>query len=70
VQQVLINLILNAIQAMERGTLTLRTFAEEGGSVGLSEDTGDGISHPISRRFSILSSPRNQRARVWAFSSA
>ena len=32
IQQVLINLMLNAIQAMEKGgTLTLRTFLEDGG---------------------------------------
>jgi PAS domain S-box-containing protein len=46
VQQVLINLMLNAIQAMEMGgTLTLRTFAEAGGGVRVEvRDTGDGIS--------------------------
>jgi len=44
IQQVLINLMLNAIQAMEKGgTLTLRTFAEDGG-VGVEvRDTGIGI---------------------------
>lgn len=44
IQQVLINLILNAIQAMEKGgTLTLRTFPEEKG-VGIEvRDTGIGI---------------------------
>ena len=45
IQQVLINLMLNAIQAMEKGgTLSIRTFAENGG-VGISvRDTGTGIS--------------------------
>jgi len=45
IQQVLINLMLNAIQAMERGgTLTLRTFPENGGKVGVEvRDTGAGI---------------------------
>ena len=48
IQQVLINLMLNAIQAMEKGgTLILRTFSEEGGSVGLEvKDTGVGIPEP------------------------
>jgi PAS domain S-box-containing protein len=47
IQQVLINLMLNAIQAMEKGgTLTLRTFAEDGG-VGVEvRDTGIGIPRP------------------------
>jgi two-component system NtrC family sensor kinase len=45
IQQVLINLMLNSIQAMERGgTLTIRTFGENEGNVGLEvKDTGVGI---------------------------
>jgi PAS domain S-box-containing protein len=45
IQQVLVNLILNAIQAMEKGgTLTIRTFLEDGGGVGVEiKDTGVGI---------------------------
>jgi PAS domain S-box-containing protein len=45
IQQVLVNLILNAIQAMEKGgTLTIRTFLEDGGGVGIEiKDTGVGI---------------------------
>ena len=45
VQQVLINLMLNAIQAMEKGgTLTLRTFLGNGGGVGVEvQDSGVGI---------------------------
>jgi PAS domain S-box-containing protein len=48
VQQVLINLMLNAIQAMEKGgTLTLRTFSTNGGRVGVEvRDTGVGIPKP------------------------
>jgi two-component system NtrC family sensor kinase len=46
VQQVLINVILNAIQAMEKGgTLTVRTFLTNGDGVGIEvKDTGIGIS--------------------------
>jgi PAS domain S-box-containing protein len=48
VQQVLINLLLNAIQAMETGgTLTIRTFPENGRGVGVEiRDTGVGIPAP------------------------
>ncbi len=44
IQQVLVNLILNAIQAMEKGgTLGIQTFARPGG-IGISvKDTGIGI---------------------------
>jgi len=45
IQQVLINLMLNAIQAMEKGgILTIRTFLENGNGVGVEvKDTGIGI---------------------------
>jgi PAS domain S-box-containing protein len=45
IQQVLINLMLNSIQAMEKGgTLTIRTFQEIEGGVGIElKDTGVGI---------------------------
>ncbi|MGB7574509.1 MAG: ATP-binding protein [Thermodesulfobacteriota bacterium] len=45
IQQVLINVILNAIQAMERGgALTIRTFLSNGDGVGIEvRDTGIGI---------------------------
>jgi PAS domain S-box-containing protein len=46
IQQVLINLMLNAIQAMEDGgTLSIRTLLEDGDGVGIEvRDTGIGIS--------------------------
>ncbi len=46
IEQVLINLMLNSIQAMEKGgTLTIRTFLEKGNGVGVEiRDTGVGIS--------------------------
>jgi signal transduction histidine kinase len=45
IQQVLINLMLNSIQAMEKGgTLTIRTFSEDEGGVSVEViDTGVGI---------------------------
>jgi len=45
VQQVFINLMLNAIQAMDKGgTLTIRTFLKDGNGVGVEvKDTGVGI---------------------------
>jgi PAS domain S-box-containing protein len=45
IQQVLINLMLNAIQAMEDGgTLSVRAFLEDGNGVGIEvRDTGKGI---------------------------
>jgi two-component system NtrC family sensor kinase len=45
IQQVLINLMLNSIQAMEKGgTLIIRTFSENEGGVGVEvKDTGKGI---------------------------
>src|SRR4030043_1339771 len=48
IQQVLINLMLNSIQAMERGgTLSIRTFSEDGNDVGIEvRDTGVGIPRP------------------------
>ena len=48
IQQVLINLMLNAMQAMERGgILTIRTFPEDEGGVGVEvRDTGVGIPGP------------------------
>ena len=48
IQQVLINVLLNAIQAMEKGgTLTIRTFSENENDVGIEvRDTGVGIPRP------------------------
>jgi signal transduction histidine kinase len=52
IQQVLINLMLNAIQAMERGgTLTIRTFPEDGKGVGVEvRDTGVGIPRALLKK--------------------
>jgi two-component system NtrC family sensor kinase len=52
IQQVLINLMLNAIQAMEKGgTVTIRTFLESGGTVGVEiRDTGVGIPLPYLKK--------------------
>jgi PAS domain S-box-containing protein len=48
IQQVFINLMLNSIQAMEKGgTLTIRTFLENDGRIGIEvKDIGDGIPSP------------------------
>ena len=52
IQQVLINVLLNAIQAMEKGgTLTIRTFSADGDGVGIEvRDTGVGIPRPHLKR--------------------
>lgn len=52
IQQVLINLMLNAIQAMEKGgSLTLRTFLDHENRVGIEvRDTGVGIPRPHLKR--------------------
>ena len=52
IQQVLINLMLNAIQAMEKGgTLTIRTFLKNGNGVGVEvKDTGAGIPKSYLRK--------------------
>jgi len=52
IQQVLVNIILNAIQAMEKGgTLTIRTFSTHGNGVGIEiRDTGIGIPRPQLKR--------------------
>ncbi len=52
IQQVLINLMLNAIQAMEKGgVLRIRTFLEEAGGIGLEvQDTGVGIPEVYIKR--------------------
>ena len=52
IQQVLINLMLNAIQAMEKGgTLAIRTFLKNGNTVAIDvKDTGVGISRSHLKR--------------------
>jgi len=52
IQQVLINLMLNSIQAMEKGgTLSIRTFLEKNNGVGVEiKDTGVGIPKSILKK--------------------
>ncbi len=52
IQQVLINIMLNAIHAMDQGgVLTVRTFLTDGGGVGIEvQDTGVGISEAHLKR--------------------
>ena len=52
IQQVLINLMINAIQAMEKGgTLAIRTFLKNGNTVAIDvKDTGVGISRSHLKR--------------------
>ena len=50
VSQVLINLLINGAQAMDRGTLTVRAWAEEGRGVIQVEDEGPGLAPHVRAR--------------------
>jgi len=56
IQQVLINIMLNAIHAMEKGgALTVRTFLTDGGGVGIDvKDTGVGIPLWVCSQITII----------------
>ena len=64
IEQVLMNLILNAVQAMKGGgVLTIRTTVAEGVCRVEVSDTGSGIPPSVLPRISIRSSPRRAKAK-------
>ena len=68
VKQVLINILINAIQAQPGGgRITIRDYQEKNESIVSIQDSGPGIDPNSWITYSIRSSQRSAKAPVWDY---